>query len=133
MQGTDQTQKQQQKFLTMTTQPVKGLIIRLAIPTMISMMITSVYNMADTFFVGHLPGDTAIVTAATAAVGVAYPLMAVIQAFGFLFGQGSGNYISRALGKRETEKAERMAAMGFFSALLAGVTLTALGKEHGDR
>ena len=127
MQGMDQAQKQQQKFLTMTTQPVKGLIIRLAIPTMISMMITSVYNMADTFFVGHLPGDTASVTAATAAVGVAYPLMAVIQAFGFLFGQGSGNYISRALGKRQTEQAERMAAMGFFSALLAGMTLTALG------
>ncbi len=127
MQGTDQAQKQQQKFLTMTTQPVKGLIIRLAIPTMISMMITSVYNMADTFFVGHLPGDTASVTAATAAVGVAYPLMAVIQAFGFLFGQGSGNYISRALGKQQTEQAERMAAMGFFSALLAGMTLTALG------
>ena len=127
MQGSDYQRKQAQKFLIMTTRPVKGLIVRLAIPTMISMMITSVYNMADTFFVGHITGDTESVTAATAAVGVAYPLMAVIQAFGFMFGQGSGNYISRALGKQETEKAERMAAMGFFSALLAGAALTALG------
>ena len=127
MQGAAGQQKQEQKFVTMTTRPVKQLIVRLAIPTMISMMITSIYNMADTFFVGHITGATDSVTNATAAVGIAFPLMAIIQAFGFMFGQGSGNYISRALGRQETSEAERMAATGFFMALLSGAALTALG------
>ena len=127
MQGTENQRKQEEKFLRMTTQPVKQLIVRLAIPTMISMMITSIYNMADTFFVGHIAGTTDSVTSATAAVGVAYPLMAVIQAVGFMFGQGSGNFISRALGRQETEEAGRMAATGFFLALLSGLALGLLG------
>ena len=126
MQGASQD-KQNQKFVTMTTEPVKQLIIRLAIPTMISMMITSVYNMADTFFVGQISGGSAEATSATAAVGVAFPLMAVIQAFGFMFGHGSGNFISRALGSQKTDEAERMAATGFFMALLCGGLLMALG------
>ena len=126
MQGASQD-KQNQKFVTMTTEPVKQLIIRLAIPTMISMMITSVYNMADTFFVGQISGGSAEATSATAAVGVAFPLMAVIQAFGFMFGHGSGNFISRALGSQKTDEAERMAATGFFMALICGGLLMALG------
>ena len=132
MQGTEHAQKQAQKFQVMTTQPVKRLIVRLAIPTMISMMITSVYNMADTFFVGHITGATESVTNATAAVGVAYPLMAIIQAFGFMFGQGSGNFISRALGRQQTDEAERMAATGFFLALLCGLGLGLLGMAFLD-
>ncbi len=115
-------QTTEEKYQTMTETPVKRLIIRLAIPTIISMMITSIYNTADTFFVGQLEN-----VSATAAVGVGYPLMAVIQAFGFLFGQGSGNFISRALGRQETEEAERMAATGFVSAFLAGLVIMALG------
>lgn len=111
----------------MTTQPVEKLIVKLAVPTMISMMITSIYNMADTFFVGQIASGGAEATSATAAVGVAYPLMAVIQAFGFMFGHGSGNFISRALGRQDTSEAERMAATGFFMALLAGLCLGALG------
>ena len=123
----DNRERQEQKFITMTTKPVKKLILRLAIPTMVSMMITSIYNMADTFFVGQISAGGAEATSATAAVGVAFPLMAVIQAFGFMFGHGSGNYISRSLGRQETDEAEKMAATGFFMALLAGTLLGVLG------
>ena len=90
----------------MTESPVEPLICKMAVPTIISMLITSIYNMADTF-VGRLG------TSATGAVGVVFPLMALIQAVGFFFGQGSGNYISRQLGAQHREEAERMAATGF--------------------
>ena len=75
------------KFKKMTEEPVDKLILELAIPTIISMLITSIYNMADTYFVGRIG------TSATGAVGVIFPLMTLIQAVGFLFGHGSGNYI----------------------------------------
>ena len=119
--------KQSQKLIAMTTEPVEKLIVKLAVPTMVSMMITSIYNMADTFFVGQISAGGAEATSATAAVGVAFPLMAIIQAFGFMFGHGSGNFISRALGSQKTDEAERMAATGFFLALLAGTLLMAVG------
>ena len=77
---------QEQKYLAMTQPPVRGLILRLAIPCIISMLVTAFYNMADTFFVGMLKSN-----AATAAVGVVFSMMAVIQAIGFFFGHGSGN------------------------------------------
>lgn len=121
----DETQSK--KLLAMTTQPVEKLIVRLAVPTMVSMMISSIYNMADTFFVGQIASGGAEATSATAAVGVAFPLMSIIQAFGFMFGHGSGNFISRALGRRDASEAEKMAATGFFMALFAGAALGALG------
>ena len=109
----------------MTTAPVRGLIIRLALPTVISMLVTALYNLATTFYVGRVS------TQATAAVGVAFAAMAVIQAVGFFFGQGSGNAISRHLGARKKTAAVRMAATGFFvgiaiSALLAAIALVLL-------
>ena len=97
-----------EKFIYMTTEPVPRLVTSLAVPTIISMLITSFYNMVDTFFVGRIN------TSATAAVGVVFSLMAVIQAIGFFFGHGSGNYISRKLGERNTEEASLMASFGFF-------------------
>ncbi len=108
---------QEQKYKTMTEAPVKGLIVKLAIPTMISMLVTSFYNMADTFFVGKLGPS------ATGAVGVVFSVMAIIQAVGFFFGHGSGNYISRALGAHDVFGAESMAATGFFSALIGGTVI----------
>ncbi|MBE6605130.1 MAG: MATE family efflux transporter [Ruminococcaceae bacterium] len=106
----------------MTTAPVEGLICRLAVPSIISMLITTFYNMADTFFVGQLNN-----TSATGAVGVVFSLMAIIQAMGFFFGHGSGNFISRKLGNNETEDAARMATTGVVLAFLVGVLMTALG------
>ena len=112
---------QARKYKQLTEAPVEPLICKMAVPTIISMLITSIYNMADTFFVGWLG------TSATGAVGVVFPLMALIQAVGFFFGQGSGNYISRQLGAQHREEAERMAATGFFSALAAGAVIMVLG------
>ncbi len=113
--------KQQEKRVYMTTAPVRGLVPRMAVPTIISMLITNIYNMADTFFVGKLG------TSATAAVGVVFPLMSVIQTFGFFFGHGSGNYISRAMGSQKMEDAEQMAATGFGSSFLFGLLLMIVG------
>ena len=105
----------------MTQTPVKKLVCTLAVPTIISMLVTSFYNMADTFFVGRIG------TSATGAVGVVFSLMAVIQAIGFTFGHGSGNYVSRALGRQDMENASRMVSTGFFSALFFGAGVSVLG------
>ena len=80
------------KYTLMTTAPIPRLIGSLAVPTVISMLVTSFYVMADTYFVGQIN------TQSTAAVGISFSVMAIIQAFGFFFGHGSGNYISRKLG-----------------------------------
>lgn len=116
-------EKQEQKFHQMTETPVNRLICRLALPCIISMLVTSFYNMADTFFVGMLKSNSA-----TGAVGVVFSLMAIIQAVGFFFGHGSGNFISRELGKQHSEEASNMAATGFFSALAAGTLICVLGQ-----
>ena len=91
-------EKQARKYREMTEGPVGRTICRLAGPCIISMLVTAFYNMADTFFVGLLKSN-----AATGAVGVVFSMMAIIQAVGFFFGQGSGNYISRELGKNIEE------------------------------
>lgn len=118
---------QSKKYQMMTETPIRKLILRLALPAIVSMMISSIYNMADTYFVGQLNESSAAATSATAAVGIAFPLMSIIQAVGFMFGHGSGNFISRALGSQKTEEAERMAATGFFSALFAGLFISIVG------
>ncbi len=112
---------QEQKFEMMTEAPIPGLIGRLAVPTIISMLITSFYNMADTFFVGKIG------TSATAAVGVVFPVMAIIQALGFFCGHGSGNSISRHLGSKDIQSARELAATGFFLAFALGILLMVLG------
>lgn len=112
---------QSEKFQMMTEAPIPGLIGKLAVPTIISMLITSFYNMADTFFVGKIG------TSATAAVGVAFPVMAIIQALGFFCGHGSGNSISRRLGSKDSAAAQQLAATGFFIALLLGLLVTIFG------
>ena len=116
-------QTQEEKYRQMTEPPVRKLICKLAVPCIISMLVTAFYNMADTYFVGMLHS-----TAATGAVGVVFSLMAIIQAVGFFFGQGSGNYMSRALGKRSYEEASTMASVGFFSAFGTGAVICVLGQ-----
>lgn len=111
----------EKKYRTMTEEPVNKLIWKLAVPTIIAMMVTAAYNMADTFFVGRIG------TEATAGVGLILPVMTIIQALGFFFGQGSGNFISRALGAKDLEHAEKMASTGGVSAAIAGVLFTVLG------
>lgn len=108
-------------FKYLTTAPVPKVIMTLAVPTIVSMLVTSFYNIADTYFVGKIN------TQSTAAVGIVFSVMSIIQAVGFFFGHGSGNYISRKLGAKEDEAASRMAATGFFLALSLGVILMLLG------
>lgn len=111
--------EEKRKYLT--EKKIPTLVLNMAVPSIISMLITSFYNMADTFFVGQIG------TTATAAVGVIFPLMSIIQALGFTFGHGSGNYISRKLGQGEVEDAKKMAATGFVSALIAGAIFGLVG------
>lgn len=117
----DDEELQQIKYNQMTTGSVEKLICKMAIPTIVSMLITAFYNMVDTFFMGKINAS------ATAAVGVIFSLMAILQAVGFFFGHGSGNYISRKLGERDTENASQMASVGFFSAFGIGIVLAVCG------
>jgi len=114
--------QQETKFHELTEAPVGPLICRLAAPCIVSMLVTAFYNMADTFFVGLMESN-----AATGAVGVVFSLMAIIQAVGFFFGQGSGNFISRELGSQRHAEAANMAATGFFSSIAAGALICLLG------
>lgn len=108
------------QYKKMTETPVAALVVTLGIPTTISMLVTNIYNMADTAFVGTLG------TSASGAIGVVFGYMAILQAVGFMFGQGSGIQIARLLGQRNREAANRVASTGFFSALLLGL-LVAIG------
>ncbi len=101
----------------MTQTPVQNLILRLSVPTILSMLVTNIYNLADTAFVGRLG------TSASGAVGIVFGFMAIIQAFGFLFGQGAGNLISRKLGEQDRDAANVIASTGFFFSLCAGILI----------
>ena len=111
----------EEKFKQMIETPVEKLIPRLAVPTIISMLVTSIYNMADTFFVSQIG------TSASGAVGVMFSAMAMIQAIGFTLGMGSGNYISRSLGNRDEDIAGRAAATAFFTAGIIGILIAVFG------
>ena len=108
-------------FTYLTSAPIHRVIPSMAVPTIISMLVTSLYNLADTFFVGRIN------TQATAAIGVVFSLMFFVQAFGFFFGHGSGNYISRELGARRHDNAAKMAATGFVFSFLMGVLIMIVG------
>ena len=105
------SEQQDAQHLRMTTAPVPGLILSLSVPSIITCIITSVYNMADTFFVAQLG------TAAVAAVGVVFSISSVLSALGFWMGTGGSSLVSLYLGAREKEKAHCAASTGFFLAL----------------
>lgn len=108
-------------YTFLTTGPIGPVILTMAVPTIISMLVTSLYNIVDTFYVGRID------TSATAAVGIVFPMMSIMQAIGFFFGQGSGTYISRCLGARKIEDAGRMASTAFYCSLGAGTLLMVAG------
>lgn len=100
----ERAEKVQEKQLKkMTEEAIPPLVVKLAAPTVISMVMTSIYTMVDTFFVSRLG------TSATGAVGVAFSLMAVIQAVGFTLGMGGGSLVSRYLGEKKQKEAEETA------------------------
>lgn len=105
----------------LTETPIPQLIVKLSIPTIISMLVTAFYNSADTYFVGKIS------TEATAAVGLVFSVMAIIQALGFFCGHGSGNYLSRMLGAGKKKEANEMASTGFAIAVILGLIVVGLG------
>ena len=106
--------KNDTQYQKMLSAPVPKLVISLAVPTMVSMLVTSIYNVADAYFVSKLG------TYASGAVGIVFSLMAMIQAIGFTVGMGAGSAISRLLGKRETDKAQKIASSAFALSILSG-------------
>ena len=105
----------------MTQTPVSKLIIRLGIPTTISMLITGIYNLADTYFVGTL-GESA-----QAATGILFTLQCIIQAVAFMLGHGSGTFVSKALAEKDTKEATSYVSTAFFTGAAAGTILTVIG------
>ena len=115
-------EREKRQFVKMTQTPMAKLIIGLGIPTTLSMMVTSLYNLADTYFVSLIGND-----AVTAAVSNLLALMSIIQAIGFTYGMGSGSIISRLLGKRDREGANKVASSAFFIACISGLVILTFG------
>lgn len=108
------------QYVRMTTEPVEKLLVSLSIPTIISMMVTTVYNIADTAFVGTLG------TSESAATGVVSGFMAILQAVAFLCGQGAGSIMSRKLGAKDREEATKYTSTGFFMSFTLGLLIAVL-------
>ena len=113
--------KENPQYIKMICTPVSKLIVSLAIPTIISMLVTAIYNVGDTFFVSRLG------TSASGAVGIVFSLMAIIQAVGFTVGMGSGTWISRLLGAQQEEQANMVAISGLAASITFGTLLAVIG------
>ena len=109
------------KYIQMTETPMPKLVTTMAIPAMASTLITTIYNMADTFFVSRIS------TSASAAVGVVFAVMSLIQALGGGFGMGAGSIISRKLGEKKDNEASMYASCAFFGALSFGAAILIIG------
>ena len=113
--------EKESQFVKMTTRPVERLIPALALPMIVSMLVSAIYNTADTFFVSQIN------TSASGAVGVVFSVMSIMQALGFLFGMGAGSNISRLLGQKDNQKASEIAASAFVITFILGVIIAVLG------
>ena len=114
-------------FDKMINEPVSKLIAKLAVPTVISMLVTSIYNMADTFFVSQIN------TQASAAVGIVFPIMSIIQACGFTLGMGAGSLVSVRLGQKRNDEANQIASTAFFTAIAIGALITLFGNIFSNQ
>ena len=108
------------KYDEMVNKPVKLLVCKMAVPTIIAMVTTALYNVVDAAFIGRLS------TEGTAGIGISFAYMTFIQALGFFFGHGSGNYISRALGAKDRGSASVVATVGFITPFLLGLLAAGL-------
>ena len=115
------TNNEQIQHQKMTQTPIPRLVLRLGVPTTISMLISAIYSVADTYFVSQLG------TGASGAVGVVFSLMAVFQAVGFTLGMGCGSLLSRKLGEKDKQAADVYASSAFYASLLLGVCVTIPG------
>lgn len=117
----DNSASAQAQYKKLTQTPIKKLIISLSVPTVISMMITMIYNVADTYFVSKIS------VSASGATGVVFSLMGILQAFGFMFGQGAGSCISRKLGEKDVETARKYSTWAFALALVVSMVIMLFG------
>ncbi len=117
----DNTKKDNSQYVKMTQTPIPKLVAKLAVPTTISMLITSVYNLADTYFVSKIS------TSASSAVGIVFSLMTIIQAAGFTLGMGSGSLLARRLGEKNKKAANMYASSAFYTAIAIGLVITVFG------
>ena len=108
-------------YKKMTQTPVEQLILKLSVPTIISMLISNIYNLVDTYFVGTLG------VSASGAVGVVFTLMSILQAVGFTLGHGAGSVTSRLLAQKDVKTASDYVSTSFFLALFSGLLLALLG------
>lgn len=123
----DINQRDEAQFKKMTQTPIPKLIATLAVPTTISMLVTSIYNLADTFFVSQLS------TSASGAVGIVFSIMTIIQAVGFTLGMGSGSLLARKLGMKDKKAADTYAATAFYTSLVLGLIITVIGVCFGKQ
>ena len=114
-------ESQDERYLRMGTAKIPGLIVGLALPSVISMLVSSLYNLADTYFV------SSIGTSAAAAVGVIMPLMGIMQAIGMTCGTGAASNISRLLGQGDQESANQFATTAFFTSLFFSILMAIYG------
>lgn len=114
-------EKYKDKFDKMSKEPVKKLISSLAVPTIITMLVSALYNMADSYFVGKID------TTSVASIGIVFSVMTLLQAVGFFLGNGSGVLISTYLGEKKREQAEIYANVSFFTAFISGIILAVIG------
>lgn len=110
----------QARYLKMTTESIPKLIVSMAVPAICSQIVTSLYNIADTYFVGSIG------TSATAAPGVAMPLLMIIQAVSLMLAMGAGSLAARQLGAREDEDANRTISTAFFLSVMIGTVIGAI-------
>ena len=120
----ERQEKKQDQYYEMANAPISKIIPKLAVPTIISMMVTSIYNMADTFFVSQLG------TSASGAVGIIFSAMAIIQALAFMIGMGTGNFIARMIGAGNRKLAEELASIAFFTGFGVGLVIAVIGNAN---
>lgn len=120
----EQQKKKQDQYYEMANAPISKIIPKLAVPTIISMLVTSIYNMADTFFVSQLG------TSASGAVGIIFSAMAIIQALAFMIGMGTGNFIARMIGAGNRKLAEELASIAFFTGFGVGLVIAVIGNAN---
>ncbi len=116
-----------EQFKKMTETPILPLLVKLSVPTVISMLVTNIYNLADTAFVGKLG------TSASGAVGIVFGYMSIIQALGFMFGQGAGSVVSRLLGAKKHDEASITASTAFFFSMFLGIVCSLISLLVLDR
>ena len=118
------TPEEQRVYMLET--PVPQLITTLAVPTIFTMLITALYNMADTYFVSQIN------TSASGAVGVVFSIMTIIQAVGFTVGMGTGSIAAQLMGKGDMRQADEYASSAILMGVVSGLAVTVLGLRNLD-